>query len=184
MKKEEQYEIDRLYMREAYKMAMKSPDPSTQNGSIIIRTNEYFSMDAANLISTGFNGFPAGFEVTPERLERPLKYSCIDHAETSAIYEAARIGKPTLGGIMYVPWFACDKCGVGIVQAGINEVIGYAGPERWWKERNEAQGEGKNWYDTIELALTMLHETGVKCRWIDGPIGDVEVLFDGKKRKP
>ena len=180
-----QLETDKLYLREAYKLAKNSPDPSTQNGAVIVRTNKFFSLDDSNIVGRGYNAFPEGVEVNESRLQRPLKYEFIDHAETASIFDAAKIGKSTKGGIMYVPWFACSKCGISIVKAGIKEVIGSTWPEKWWKESRDNSQDGKrDWYKTIELAMTMFNEAGVNCRWVDGEIGNIEILFDGKLRRP
>jgi len=181
----EQEEIDTMYLREAYKLAMQSPDPSTQNGAIIVRQNNLFSVNKENVIGVGFNCFPKRFAVTSKRMERPQKYSYIEHAERNAVFNAAELGKSPKGGIMYVPWFACADCGRAIIQVGIKEVIGSTFPEKWWKETRTEEDGAKNWYDSRGHAIEMFDESGIVCRWVDGPIDkNIEILFDGKKRNP
>lgn len=92
------------YLLMAYKEATKSPDPSTQNGAVIVTT----AGTAADC-----NRFPERVKITDARLERPLKYNFIEHAERNAIFSAARKQLPLLGATMYVPWFACSDCTLG-----------------------------------------------------------------------
>ena len=183
----EQKEIDLLYLKEAYKLAMKSHDPSTQNGAIIVNTNKWFSMSPINVVAYDWNHFPWGVIASPERLNnREAKYPRIEHAERNVIYMAAKNGHKTEGKIMYVPWYACAECGRAIISAGISEVIGYAGPEKWWVEQVESSGgDGKeDWAKSIDVAMSMLDEAGVKRRIVDGEIGGIEVLFRGKIKRP
>ncbi len=181
---EEQKKIDLGYLRAAWKYAQdNSPDKSTQNGAVIVRSNKIFNIAPLNIISYGANNLSPGVEITEARLERPLKYEFTGHAEENAIINAAKAGKCTDGGIMYAPWFACAPCGRQIVRAGIKKVIGSKWPEKWWTERQNPE-DGKNWYDSIGLALEMFNEAGVKYQWVDGDIGGLEILFDGIIREP
>ncbi len=182
-----QKEIDLMYLKEAYKLARNSHDPSTQNGAIIVNFNNCFNMSLANIVAADWNHFPMGVVANKERLnDRNLKYPRIEHAERNVIYSAAKMGKSTEGKIMYVPWYACADCGRAIISAGISEVIGYAGPEKWWIEQVKSSGgDGKeDWAKSIDVAMSMLDEAGVKRRVIDGPIGGIEVLFRGKLKRP
>jgi deoxycytidylate deaminase len=183
-----QKEVDLLYLRETYKLAMLSPDPSTQNGAIIVRRNDIFDMSPENLIATAYNRFPEGIKATEEMLnDREWKYNNIVHAEDGAILAVARNpNESTVGKIMYAPWYACSDCGKAISVAGLEEVIGYAGPERWWKEQVEKSGGdgAKDWAKSIQYALTMFEKKGLKHRVIDGQIGEVEFLFRGVLRRP
>lgn len=183
-----QKERDLAYLKEAYEFAMMSPDPSTQNGAIIVKRNDILDLSPRNVIAKSFNRFPIGVNVTEERLtNRELKYNFTGHAERNAIFAVARNKhESTVGKIMYVPWYACSDCGGAIVESGLKEVIGYAGPERWWKEQIEASGKNgeKDWAESIDYALTMFKEARLVHRTVDGPIGGIEVLFRGKIRQP
>jgi len=170
-----QRDIDLLYLKEAYKIAQHSPDRSTQNGAILIRDNSDFRLE--NILAYGINEHPRGVLRSEERLSRPLKYAFTEHAERNAIFYAAKSGVKTDGLIMYCPFFACEDCGRAIIQAGIKEVIGYAGPERWSREKANIQGNAIDWNKTINKALEMFDEAGVKYRWVDGKIGNIKVLF-------
>src|SRR3989338_788827 len=83
----------RALLEIAYKEAEKSPDPSTQNGALLINDN-------GTILAMGHNRFPHGVEGTPKRWKKPLKYELIQHAERSAIFDASRKGIPTEGLIM------------------------------------------------------------------------------------
>lgn len=181
----DQKEIDLLYLKEAYKLAMNSHDPSTQNGAIIVNLNDYFDMGWMNLVAFDWNHFPRGVNANPERLNnRREKYKFIGHAERGAIFSAARNGRKTNGKIMYAPWYACDRCGEAIIEAGISEVIGHSGPQKWWEEDATNDSQAIKWNESIRTALIMFKEAGVKHRIVDGKIGGIEILFRGKIRKP
>lgn len=60
------------------------------------------------------------------RWVRPLKYQYVEHAERNAIYNAARVGTPTLGCSAFVSLAPCVGCARALVQAGIKEVYGPA----------------------------------------------------------
>jgi dCMP deaminase len=159
------------FIREAYRHAAEySTDPSTQNAAILVRGGE--------ILERAANKFPEGVIETPERWERPEKYSWVGHAERRVIHKAARKGIATEGATMYVPWFACAPCGGAIVDAGIAEVIGHTNPEKWTMEMDSVKGR-KDWMKTIEIALKMFDEAGVKYSWLDEPVNaGVRVLFN------
>jgi dCMP deaminase len=173
-----QKRIDLFYLKEAYKFAQNSPDRSTQNGAILVKDNSVFLLE--NILAWGINEHPIGVIRSEERLNRPLKYNYTEHAERNVIFSAAKKGVKTEGLIMYVPWFACDECARAIIQAGIKEVIGYTGPEKWSREKAVLERKAIDWRKSIERGLEMFDEAGVKYRWVDGHIGDVKVLFGGE----
>lgn len=153
-------------------VAMKSKDPSTKVGCVIVGPDN-------EVRSTGFNGFPRGALDTPKpksimtmneidvaaRYERPLKYKWTEHGERNAIFNAARVGIPLKGCILYCtsnPSFPpCCDCARAIVQAGIVEVHMriFKTPERWKEE--------------CDLAQQILHECGVDLVTHDYPYFEV-----------
>jgi dCMP deaminase len=160
---------DLLLMMAAYEEAQGSPDPSTQNGALILNASGL-------VIARGHNTFPKGVRVTPERLERPLKYSYIEHAERNAILHAARIGAATERATMICPWFACADCGRAIIGAGIERVIGH---KRMFDETPE------RWKNSIDDAWTMFHESGVETVLIDGTLPEAPpIRFNGVMWQP
>lgn len=174
------------YLKKAYEYAAEhSTDPSTQNGAIIVGKvgvlggprnvpDNYYvqtEIDVIDIVGIGANHFPNGVKETPERWERPAKYSWVEHAERNAIFDAVRKGNSTKGAVMYCPWFACADCGRAIIQAGIKEVIGHDSP------LHKTQ---PNWSKSIEVADTMFREAGVKFSRIEGTFG-VKIRFNGQE---
>lgn len=152
----------------AYTTAIKtSDDPSTQTGSILVdpHTREPISKFA--------NTFPIGVTVKDERLQRPLKYDYMVHAEMGSIIQCAKDGIKTQGAIMYAPWFACTMCARIIINGGISEVVGHDHP---------IYNDHPSWNEQVKLGLDMIREAGIKTRWIKGKIG-CEILMQGKLEK-
>jgi len=170
---------DEYFCNQLMLIAMKSKDPSTQAGCIIVGHNH-------EILSTGFNGMPRGIlETYPElplelqlsdydnkifediketveaRYERPEKYKWFEHAERNAIYNAARIGTPLDGSILYVNGWPCTDCARAIIQVGITEVIIYDTFSDDFKER---------WKDDINRTKTMFEEADI----------DVSVFNEGE----
>lgn len=157
------------YLLIAYKHAQKfSTDPSSQNAALLVDPNGTIFVQAANY-------FPSGVEETPERWERPLKYSFVEHAERNAIYAAAADGFSTRGCTMYVPWFACADCARAIIQCGIVEVIGHDAPIH--KSRQD-------WHKSVEVAEIMFKEAGVKFSRIPGEMKGIKIRFNGELLEP
>lgn len=154
------------YLLMAYTMAKKSPDLSTQNGAVIITPSG---------VAGGYNKFPTRVSVTKDRLQRPLKYSYMEHAERSAIYKAATLQLPVLGSTMYSPWFACADCGRAIIEVGIRKVVGHK------KMLDETPDR---WKESIDIALDMFKEAGVETEWFEGDLGGPKILFNGKWFQP
>lgn len=106
-----------------------SKDPSRGVGSVIVSPDR-------QIVATGFNGLPRGVEDLPERLERPVKYDLIVHAEMNAIIQCARNGVSPIGCSIYSSFFPCVSCAIAIVQSGITSVISLRpelGDEHWMK---------------------------------------------------
>ena len=155
------------YLLMAYTEAMKSPDPSPQNGAVIVAHDGVTVSDC--------NRFPDKVKLNPERLERPLKYQFIEHAERNVIYKAASLGVSTAGATMYVPWFACSDCARAIIQAKIAHVVGH---------QRMADNTPDHWKESIANAMIMLTESGVKMTMIPDVLNGPKILFNGKGWKP
>jgi dCMP deaminase len=115
------------FLELADRIATWSKDPSRGVGCVIVTQGK-------QIVSTGFNGLPRGIEDRPERLERPVKYDLICHAELNAIVQCARNGVSPIGCTLYSSFHPCISCAITIIQAGITEVVTYAiesGDERW-----------------------------------------------------
>lgn len=105
------------FLKLAHEVASWSKDESTKVGAVIIgadRTPRSF----------GYNGMPRGInDDIPERHERPLKYSYMEHAEKNAIYNCARVGIPINECIIYVTHFPCSGCARAIINSGLEMVV-------------------------------------------------------------
>jgi dCMP deaminase len=143
-----------MVLERAYTYALGSPDPSTQNGALLVRNNL--------VLGVGCNDVPVGVKLTDERLERPLKYDVIEHAERNAIYAAARAGHETKYSTLYCPWAACTDCARAIIQAGVWKLVRH-------KDATE-HGAGGNWDGSISIADQMLQEAGVMVVDVEGKI--------------
>lgn len=157
-----------LLLRQAYDLALKSPDPSTQNGALLI--NKY-----GKVLMADFNQLPPNIKSTDERWQKPLKYKMCEHAERNVIYSAACSGIKTFALTMVCPWMPCCDCARAIIVSGIKRLVTHQQaydrtPERWKEDQ--------------DTALAMLKEAGVEVVMFDGPIGGVKIRFNGALWEP
>ncbi len=145
-------------LRRAYVVALRSPDPSSQNGAVVYN-------DARQIMGSGFNGFTPGVEITPDKLERPVKYLYIEHAERAAIYDC--IGQGENPVLMVCPWASCADCARAIVLSGIRLLV---------RHKDAMERKVDRWADSIALADKILEAGGVEIYEYVGPIGGVEIM--------
>lgn len=150
---------DVLCMRIAYDASEKSKDPKTKIGAFIVGPDH-------EPISFGYNGMPRGVEDTFERLQRPLKYQFIEHAERNAIFSVPRIGGPSLkGSIMFTHGLPCCDCGRAVIQAGIKTVVTHKPWEDFFAYFYD------NWKESCEVSRIMFAEAGIEWRQMDEFVG-------------
>ena len=125
-------------------IASWSKDPSRGVGAVIVSQNH-------QIVATGFNGLPRGIEDTPNRLQRPIKYDLVVHAELNAIIQCARNGVTPIGCAIYSSFFPCVNCALAIVQAGIETVVTY----------KPADGD-EHWLESIDKSRVVFEEAGVE----------------------
>lgn len=153
----------------AFELALRSPDPSTQNGAVVVDP-------AKRTIGAGCNEFPSGVGYSDERWERPGKYQWIEHAERNAIYTAAFRGSATGNATMVCPWAACADCARAIVQSGISRLIRLPFP---------LDASGERWRQSCEVGDTIMREAGVEIIEFAGGIGHVSpIRRDGQLWQP
>lgn len=160
-------ELAKEKLLDTYKYSnLRSPDPSTKNGSVIIS-------DTGKTLVYGVNEFPDGVVETQDRLtNKAIKYRLIVHAENGAIFNAARNGKSTRGATLYCPFYACSECAKAIIQGGIVRVVGHA--------QLMAKAAGHTvWVQSIIDAWNTLHEAGIECSLYDGEVG-ITTRFNGQ----
>lgn len=153
---------DRLLM--AYGFAQYSQDISTQNGAVLFSP-------AGGRIGFGWNRIVPMDCATPERLQRPLKYTWTEHAERDAIFNAVSHGFGALvpGSTLYCPWLACADCGRAIVGCGVRKVVRHRIPQH---------DERPDWLESIKAADEMFRVAGVEVEEYREPLG-VEFRFNG-----
>jgi dCMP deaminase len=111
---------DQYFITMCYLVGMKSKDPWTWVGSVIVGPDN-------EIRSTGYNSLPRGMnDNVKERFQKPVKDFLVEHAERNAIYNASRMGIDIKGCRLYVNHRPCAVCMRGIQQSGIVEVITHA----------------------------------------------------------
>lgn len=140
---------DGRFIELAESIATWSKDPSRGVGAVIVSP-------LRQVLATGYNGLPRGVEDHPDRLERPMKYDLIVHAEMNAIIQCARNGVSPVGATLYSSFSPCIHCTLSIVQAGIQRVV----------TRSVALGDD-HWNESIELSISMFAEVGIEYTVLD-----------------
>ena len=118
MKRMDVLSWDEYFMGLAHLSAMRSKDPSTQVGAVIV-SGEH------RVVSIGYNGFPNGcsddeFPWDREGVFGATKYPYVVHAELNAILNS----KNDLRGCsIYVSLFPCNECAKAIIQSGISRIV-------------------------------------------------------------
>lgn len=163
------YSWDQYFMTMAYLVSMKSKDPSTRVGSVIIGPDN-------EIRATGYNGLPRGVDDRAYRYaNKEYKYEAVNHAEENAILHCAMNGVSAKGCILYCQWIPCARCTKSIIQSGIREVVYHQD-----FPGNEPK-EMKNWEKSIAISTELLNETGVKMRAFSGALIQIEGLYKEKK---
>ena len=118
MKRMDVLSWDEYFMGLAHLSAMRSKDPSTQVGAVIV-SGEH------RVVSIGYNGLPNGCSDDEFPWDREgdfgaTKYPYVVHAELNAILNS----KNDLRGCsIYVSLFPCNECAKAIIQSGISRIV-------------------------------------------------------------
>lgn len=112
---------DEYYMAMAKMTAIRSKDPNSQVGAVIVGEDN-------KVLSIGYNGAPIGFNDKDFPWAREgeylkTKYPFVCHAEMNAISNYRGNKKDFDGAKVYVTLFPCNECAKLIIQNGIKEVI-------------------------------------------------------------
>ena len=158
------------WMKYAIQQALNSPDPSTQNGAVLVSNGILRNETSA------WNSFPNGVYTDENRWQRPQKYHYVEHAERNAIYNAARQGISTNGSTLVCVWAACSDCARAIIQSGISELITI--------NTNDDETD-QRWKESNQFGLEMLNEVGIKIVKLDSVYGNLTpILRNGVKWLP
>lgn len=144
-----QVKWDLRFLRLAQEVSTWSKDPSTKCGAVLVdHINE--------IISMGYNGFPADMEDRPEwYLDREFKYKHIIHAEINALKRLPWSKWPNHPRLtLYVyPFGPCFECAGDIVEKAVVSRVVHPLPtddafQRW----------GPSWVS----AAKRLHKAGIQ----------------------
>ncbi|MEF9962174.1 MAG: dCMP deaminase family protein [Erysipelotrichaceae bacterium] len=118
MKREDVLTWDEYFMGLAHLSALRSKDPSTQVGAVIVSPQK-------KVVGIGYNGFPNGcsddeFPWDREGDYDATKYPFVVHAELNAILNSS---KDLHGCSLYVSLFPCNECAKAIIQSGIKRIV-------------------------------------------------------------
>ena len=118
-KREDYITWDEYFMGVAKLAGMRSKDPHSQVGSVIVSPDN-------KILSIGYNGFPRGcsddeYPWAREGDALDTKYLYVTHSELNAILNYR--GGNLEGSKIYVSLFPCNECSKAIIQSGIGEII-------------------------------------------------------------
>lgn len=156
----ENWKVEDLF-RASYEEAMNSPDPSTQNGAILL--NEDYG-----IIGRGYNDFPYGVDQKYWNGSKDDKYARVCHAEVSCILDASRLGNSTYNSIMICGWAACSNCAKYLSYAGVKKLIRHPYGDNT---------TGNNWLDDCRIGDEIMQAGKVNI--IEVPV----VSWDGVLRR-
>ena len=116
------------FMGTAVMVSMRSPDPNTKVGAIVVNADN-------KILATGYNGLPKNISVDDiswaregEELEK--KYAYVLHAEINSLLNAQ---ESLEGCTMFVTLYPCNECAKIIIQKGIKKVYYLSNPyENTW----------------------------------------------------
>jgi dCMP deaminase len=132
---------EEYFMTLALVASLKSKDPSTQVGAVIIDNK------TRKLVSSGYNGFPRFIDDSRIPQTRPEKYLYVVHAELNAILHAQR---ELSDCSLYATVFPCSECMKAVVQSGIKRIV-------YLNELN-----GSDWSESKKATMKMAELAGIK----------------------
>lgn len=141
---------DHYFMGIAQAAKVRSKDPNTQVGALIV------SPDRRRTV-IGYNGMPEGMG-EGSCWEDSCKDHLVIHAEQNAIANAARTGVPVDGATIYITLPPCLPCARAIVAAGIKRVFYPSEAYRDWVSRKPI------WADRFEEAFHYMMRNKVISR--------------------
>jgi len=140
--------------------SLKSKDPSTQVGAVIVDNK------SRRVISAGYNGFPRHINDDLLPMTRPEKYQYTVHAELNAILHARQ---DLSGCSLYVSVFPCSDCMKAIIQTGIKLVV----------YLHELSGD--DWEASKNATLKLAELAGIEIRRFEGKNEIIDYLVERVK---
>jgi dCMP deaminase len=164
------------YLKQAYRFAQHSPDPSTQVGCVIVHPT-------MGVIAGASNSLPEGLQHKQERLnDYTQKNIYMEHAERNALYRCCQSVLSTTGCHAYVTLAPCVDCARGLIQSGIVQVVAHKEMLDLYASDSEAQRRL-----TIETGWKLLYEAGIKCLLWSGRVFEfpsVSIRVRGRQWTP
>lgn len=136
------------FIKIAKDIASLSKDPSTKVGAVIVDEDH-------RIISTGYNGFPAGCDESQLTWERPMKYLTVIHAELNALIFARR---ELTNCRIYITHGPCESCLKHLLQSKVREI--YYESAEIMKYRGTTEQK--------EAIVRLIKATGATVQSIDG----------------
>lgn len=129
-----------------------SKDITTKVGAVIISPD-------GSICNTGYNGIARGLMDNVDRMQRPIKYKWMLHAECNAIVNSARERSKIDECTMYVTHYPCPQCFSMIINSGIKRVV----------TSIETSGNDfmTRYKDDVDITNLMSKESGVIIDLID-----------------
>ncbi len=164
---------DEYFHALAQVVALRSKDRGRKVGAVIVGAG-------GEVVSTGFNWLPRGIRETEERVHDAAKLPWTTHAETNAIYNAARVGASLVGATIYATTYPCCSCAHAIVQSGIARVFTYGGywikldPPNHWENAPDIFAEAKISVDAPNIRAKDVHFHDLEKRSPKGTVRRVE----------
>lgn len=108
---------DSYFMKIAEDVAVRSTCDRAQVGAVLVKDK--------HIISTGYNGSPAGLEHCDDIGHLMIDGHCVRtvHAEVNAIIQAAVFGLTTKEAVCYVTHFPCLNCTKMLINARISKLV-------------------------------------------------------------
>ena len=153
MKRKNVISWDEYFIGMAHLSALRSKDPSTQVGAVIVSSSN-------KIVSIGYNGLPKGcsddeYPWDREGTTLDTKYVYVVHAELNAILNSPM---PVNDCKIYVSLFPCNECAKAIIQCGIKEVV--------YRSDKYADTDpviaAKKMFDMVGVAYRQYHSNGKK----------------------
>jgi len=152
------------YIRQAYiYWKENSQDKDTWTWAIIVKDWK--------ILSKWTNKLANGIQITEDKLERPKKYSYLDHAERNSIYYAAKNWIALEWSTMFMPWVPCSPCAIAIINSWITKLV---------MHYSKIIKTPSDWLSDVQDATNMLIEAWIELEIITTDIGQCEAKFRGE----
>lgn len=153
------------YLKQAYRFAQHSPDPSTQVGCVIVHPT-------MGVIAGASNALPDGLHPSHTRLsDSSQKNIYMEHAERNALYRCCQSVLSTTGCHAYVTLAPCVDCARGLIQAGITQLVAHREMLDLYAPDAEMTRRA-----SIDQGWQMLCEAGIKCVLWSGVVFQVQTV--------